>query len=144
MLGAQVVCAVGLTILAVAPRDGAYPVFSLPSFILLGLGSTVSVISFNVAAGKSVAPADQGATYGLYETSKYLSTALAVAALATISAASIRAEADPLTSTAYAAGYRLTFVIAAIGALAKGGATPNPPPRQSSGPAAGTSTGRVC
>lgn len=120
VLGAQIVCAVGLTILAVAPRDGAYPVFFLPSFILLGLGSTVSVISFNVAAGKSVAPADQGAAYGLYETSKYLSTALAVAALATISAARIRAEADPPTPAAYAAGYQLTFVIAAIGALAGG------------------------
>ncbi|MFH8293302.1 MFS transporter [Streptomyces sp. NPDC018059] len=120
VLGAQIVCAMGLTILAAAPRDGAYAVFFLPSFILLGLGSTVSVISFNAAAGKSVPPEDQGAAYGLYETSKYLSTALVVAVLATVSAARIRAEADAPTPSAYVAGYQLTFVIAAIGALAGG------------------------
>lgn len=120
VLGAQVVCAIGLTLLAMAPRDGAYPMFFLPSFILLGLGSTVSVISFNVAAGETVCSADQGAAYGLYETSKYLSTALVVAVLATVSAARIQSETDTHSASAYAAGYQLTFVIAAIGALAGG------------------------
>ncbi|MET9544782.1 MFS transporter [Streptomyces sp. NPDC006627] len=86
------------------------------AFSPLGL----AVLLGYVAAGKSVAPADQGAAYGLYETSKYLFTAVAVAALATISAARIRAEADPPTSAAYAAGYQLTFAIAAIGALTGG------------------------
>ncbi|MGC5345721.1 MFS transporter [Streptomyces sp. DT24] len=120
VLAAQVVCAVGLALLATAPREGAYAVFFLPSFALLGLGSTVSVVAFNVAAGKNVPSEDKGAAYGLYETSKYLSTTLVVAALATVAAARTGAEVDARAPSALATGYQLAFAIAAVGALAGG------------------------
>ncbi|MFF3641184.1 MFS transporter [Streptomyces sp. NPDC002564] len=111
---AQFVSAAGLALLALAGRGSAYVPHILPSMLLLGLGTVVGAVAFNVAAGKDVAARDKGVGYGVFETAKYVAGVFAVAGLGSVAAA----RAGSMTATSHAsaltAGYQLAFLVAAV------------------------------
>lgn len=61
---AQLVSASGLLALAFASPDSAHLPHILPSLLVLGLGTMVGAVAFNVAAGKDIDAGDKGAGYG--------------------------------------------------------------------------------
>ncbi|HVV08911.1 MFS transporter [Amycolatopsis sp.] len=105
--GAQTCCAAGLFVLALVPVGAGYVFAFLPGVVLVGAASAVSSVSCNAAAGSGAALSAKGGSYGLYETSKYLSGTLAVASFATVAALGAQ-------SWSVAGGYRLAFALAAV------------------------------
>ncbi|MFI0225309.1 MFS transporter [Streptomyces lydicus] len=131
--GAQFLSAGGLVLLALAGPGSAYLPHILPSLIILGLGTVVGAVSFNVAAGKDVSAADKGAGYGVFETAKYVAGVLAIAGLGSVAAARAGAAEASSEAAALTAGYQLAFVVAAVVAVVGGllvallGDSPRPP-----------------
>ncbi|MFI9229911.1 MFS transporter [Streptomyces rimosus] len=117
---AQLVSASGLLALAFASPDSAYLPHILPSLLVLGLGTVVGAVAFNVAAGKDIDAGDKGAGYGVYETAKYTAGVFAIAGLNTAAAARSDTLASGNPITALASGYRLAFLIAAVVAVLGG------------------------
>ncbi|MEV0277516.1 MFS transporter [Streptomyces sp. NPDC050610] len=111
--GAQCASAAGLALLALAGPGSSYPLHILPSLLVLGLGTVVGAVSFNVAAGKDLPARDKGVGYGLFETAKYVAGAFAIAGLGTVAAARADAAPAPHQTPALTAGYQLAFFIAA-------------------------------
>ncbi|MEN2423706.1 MFS transporter [Streptomyces rimosus] len=110
---AQFVSAVGLALLAVAGPGSAYLPHILPSMLILGLGTVVGAVSFNVAAGKDISAHDKGVGYGVFETAKYVAGVFAVAGLGSIAAARTSSADTASRAAALAAGYQLAFAVAA-------------------------------
>ncbi|WP_030019681.1 MFS transporter [Streptomyces monomycini] len=111
--GAQFVSAVGLALLALAGPGSAYLPHILPSMLILGLGTVVGAVSFNVAAGKDISPHDKGVGYGVFETAKYVAGVFAVAGLGSIAAARTSSAEAASQTAALATGYQCAFFVAA-------------------------------
>lgn len=63
--GSQSAAAGALVWLSDASRGSGYLSHILPPLAILGTASALSVVSFNIAAGKDIGPADKGAAYPL-------------------------------------------------------------------------------
>ncbi|MFH8612544.1 MFS transporter [Streptomyces sp. NPDC018029] len=111
---AQFVSAVALALLALAGPDSAYLPHILPSLLILGLGTVVGAVSFNVAAGKDISPDDKGVGYGVFETAKYVAGVLAIAGLGSTAAARTASATATGHTAALASGYQLAFAVAAV------------------------------
>ncbi|WP_078898004.1 MFS transporter [Streptomyces rimosus] len=120
--GAQFASAVGLALLALADPESAYLPHILPSMLILGLGTVVGAVSFNVAAGKDISAHDKGVGYGVFETAKYVAGVFAVAGLGSIAAARSGSAETANRAAALATGYQLAFTVAA-GIAVVGGIT---------------------
>jgi MFS family permease len=114
--GAGVLCVLGLSLLALAPVRGSYFVWYMPALVLIGFG-IVGAVPLNVAAGRDVPSGDKGAAYGLFETSTHISSAIAIAVLATVAAVRTNTVRATAHSDALAAGYQLAFGVTAGVAL---------------------------
>ncbi|WP_327299408.1 MFS transporter [Streptomyces sp. NBC_01197] len=112
--GAQFVSAAGLGLLAIAGPESAYLPHILPSLLILGLGTVVGAVAFNVTAGKDVSAKDKGVGYGVFETAKYVAGVFAVAGLGSIAAARANSAGTADHVSALTAGYQLAFAVAAI------------------------------
>lgn len=119
-VGAQLVSAAGLGLLALAGPGSAYLPHILPGMLLLGLGTVVGAISFNVAAGKDIPTEDKGAGYGAFETAKYVAGVFAVAGLGSVAAARADSVGTEHDASALAAGHQLAFLVAAVVAVLGG------------------------
>ncbi|QLJ03412.1 MFS transporter [Streptomyces sp. NEAU-sy36] len=117
---AQFVSAVGLVLLALAGPGSAYMPHILPSMLILGLGTVVGAVSFNVAAGKDISPDDKGVGYGVFETAKYVAGVFAVAGLGSIAAARTSSAGATGHTAALTSGYQLAFAVAALTAVIGG------------------------
>ncbi|MEU8953143.1 MFS transporter [Streptomyces sp. NPDC048518] len=111
--GAQFVSAAGLGLLALAGPGSAYLPHILPSMLLLGLGTVVGAVSFNVAAGKDISAQDKGVGYGVFETAKYVAGVFAIAGLGSVAAARANSAGAESQASAATSGYQLAFLVAA-------------------------------
>ncbi|MCF3120441.1 MFS transporter [Streptomyces arenae] len=110
---AQLISAGGLLFLSFASDDSTYVAHVLPGFLVLGLGTVLGAVAFNVAAGKDVPPGDKGAGYGVFETAKYTAGAFAIAGLNTVAVARSGSMESTSHTSALASGYQLAFLVAA-------------------------------
>jgi MFS family permease len=116
--GGLVMCAVALVTLAVAPVHGSYLVHFFPGLLLLGLGISFAAVTLNATAGRDVPVEEKGVAYGLFEMTTHISSALAIAILATVAAGRTAAAGGAGHAGALAAGYQLAFVVSAGVAVA--------------------------
>src|SRR5262245_13311411 len=94
--------AVGLGLLAVAPKEGAsFALHILPCMVLLGVGCGMALNPILLIAMSEVAPSDSGLASGMVNTAFMMGGALGLAVLATLSDA---------------AGFRAAFIAATVGA----------------------------
>jgi MFS family permease len=105
----------GLLLLAGLPADGSYLASILPGLALVAFGNGLSFAPILATATGGVSAADQGLASGLVNTAQELGSALGLAVLASIAAAS---------GGAALAGYRWGYLAAAR----------SPPRRRSSAP----------
>ncbi|WNF01214.1 MFS transporter [Streptomyces luomodiensis] len=110
---AQFLSACGFVLLALASPSARYVPHILPGLLILGLGTVVGAVTFNIAAGKDLSANEKGVGYGLFETAKYVAGVLAIACLGSIAAARTAHMDAADQATALAAGYRLAFLVAA-------------------------------
>lgn len=122
VVGAQSACAGALVLLSLATTSRDYTAHFLPGLLLLGLAAAASAISLNGAVARQAPRSETGAVYGIYETLKYLSSTVVIAALATIVSADT-ATPGLMRTDALAEGYRMAFLAAAVVAFLAGPAT---------------------
>lgn len=82
-VGGLLAAAAALGVLALAP-DASYPLVVLPVLVVLGAALALAAVVLNVAAGLESTDGERGATYGVFETTTHMSSAVAVAALAVV------------------------------------------------------------
>ena len=114
------IAAAGLLLFARAPVDGNYVVDVLPAMILLGFGAGIAFNPVLLAAMGDVEPTEAGLASGVVNTSFMMGGALGLAILASVAAArtdSLKASGDAAV-TALNGGYRLSFLIGALFAVA--------------------------
>jgi MFS family permease len=114
------VAAVGLLLFARAPVDGNYVVDVLPAMILLGFGAGIAFNPVLLAAMGDVEPAEAGLASGVVNTSFMMGGALGLAVLASIATARTDslASAGESALSALNGGYRLSFLVGSLFALA--------------------------
>jgi EmrB/QacA subfamily drug resistance transporter len=114
------IAAVGLLLFARAPVDGNYVLDVLPAMILLGCGAGIAFNPVLLAAMGDVEPTEAGLASGIVNTAFMMGGALGLAVLASVAAA--RTESlESAGETAVAAlngGYRVSFLLGALFALA--------------------------
>jgi hypothetical protein len=103
--------------IALAPVHGSYLVHYFPGLLVLGLGISFAAVTLNAIAGRDVEVEEKGVAYGLFEMTTHISSALAVAILATVAAARIKSSGGVGHANALASGYRLAFGVSAAVAV---------------------------
>jgi EmrB/QacA subfamily drug resistance transporter len=114
------IAAAGLLLFARAPVDGNYALDVLPAMILLGFGAGIAFNPVLLAAMGDVEPTEAGLASGIVNTSFMMGGALGLAVLASVAAArtdSLRAAGETAVA-ALNGGYRISFLVGAIFALA--------------------------
>jgi EmrB/QacA subfamily drug resistance transporter len=118
----------GLTLVGVAELllarisvDSSYPVDLPPGYIIFEIGLGTAFVGSSIVATSGIPAEDQGVVSGLLNTSQQVGIAVGVAALVTVAVAHTATQADPGSTAALVAGYRLGLLvsagIAAAGAL---------------------------
>jgi MFS family permease len=115
--GGLLMGAAALASLALAPVHGSYLVHYFPGLLVLGIGISFAAVTLNATAGRDVGVEEKGVAYGLFEMTTHISSALAIAILATVAAARIKSAGGVGHAGALASGYQLAFGVSAAVAV---------------------------
>ncbi|MDQ3740848.1 MAG: DHA2 family efflux MFS transporter permease subunit, partial [Actinomycetota bacterium] len=115
LIGALVVVAAGLALIARVPVDGAYAADVLPGMVLMGVGAGAAFPALMTLAMSGVAPSDSGLASGLVNTAQQVGGALGLAVLATLATSRTASLAGDGVAGAEAltGGYRLALIVGA-------------------------------
>ncbi|GAA3384041.1 MFS transporter [Cryptosporangium minutisporangium] len=113
-VGGLLFVAAAQLLLSRLPVDGWYPGDLLPGLLLFGFGLGVAFVGATIDGAAGLATADQGLASGLLNTGQQLGTAVGVAALVGVTAAS--ASRPDALAAAYGDGLRLGALVAMGGA----------------------------
>jgi MFS family permease len=111
---------VALALLGWMPVAGGYATRVLPALLVFGAGGGLTLPALATLGMSGSTPEDAGIASGLFNTTQQVGAALGVAVLSTVAAArtSQLHAAGLNTASALSGGYRLSFAVAAILAIA--------------------------
>lgn len=111
------IAAAGLVWFARLPAESAYPTHVLLPTLVVGAGTSVTMMPAIVAATTGVDPRNAGVASGLLNTSRQIGAALGVAALVTV-ASMVTDRSSASGSIAVVGGYRTALLVVAVVSVA--------------------------
>ncbi|GAA0581633.1 MFS transporter [Kribbella sandramycini] len=110
--------AIGMALLGRLGPESTYLGALLPTLLLAGVGLGAAFVPLTSAAVAGAGQAHAGVASALFNSGQQIGGALGLAVLTTVSAARVSAHPDPASAAATTAGWGLSFLIAAVVALA--------------------------
>lgn len=125
-IGFKTCLVIGMAILAVSlflfagntPADGSFIANVLPASLLAALGMSLSYVPATIAAMSGAKPEESGLASGISNTSYQIGSALGLAAMVAVAAATTASGQDADPSVALNSGFHAAFLVSAFIALA--------------------------